>query len=65
MLGALSLVVVLGSVLEAGWLTLPASAPAAGAADVLLFVVANLAMAALIAGGFLRTFAWCAARRAA
>lgn len=65
MLRLLSIVVVLGSVLEAGWLTLPAAAPVAGWADVVLFAFANLAMAALIAGGFVRAFAWRAARRPA
>lgn len=57
MLRVLSAVVVLGSVLEAGWLTLPASAPAAGWAEVALFAFANVAMAALIGGGFLRALA--------
>lgn len=65
MLRILSVAVVLGSVLEAAWLTLPASQPAATAADVVLFAFANIAMAALIAGGFLRTFAWRMARRPA
>ena len=58
MLRTLSIAVVLGSVLESAWLTLPAAAPSAGAAEVVLFAFANLAMAALLAGGFLRAFAW-------
>jgi hypothetical protein len=58
-LGAL---VVLGSVLETGWLTLPAAPPAAGPAEVALFAFVNLAMAALIGGAFVRAFAWRTAR---
>jgi hypothetical protein len=65
MLRLLSLAVVAGSVLESGWLTLPAAAPSAGAADIVLFLFANLAMAALTAGLFPRAFEWRAARRPA
>jgi hypothetical protein len=65
MLRWLSIAVVAGSVLEAGWLTLPAAAPREDAADVVLFLVANVAMAALTAGLFVRAFAWRAERRAA
>lgn len=65
MLRLLSIAVVAGSVLEAGWLTLPAAAPPAGVGGVVLFLLANLAMAALTAGLFLRAFAWRAARRPA
>jgi hypothetical protein len=65
MLRLLSIAVVAGSVLEAGWLTLPAAAPPESAADVVLFLFANLAMAALTAGLFPRAFAWRARRRAA
>ena len=65
MLRILSIVVVLGSVLECGWLALPAAAPAVRAGDVALFLFANVAMAALVGGGFVRTFAWRMARRPA
>jgi hypothetical protein len=65
MLRRLSLAIIAGSVLELAWLTLPAAPPAAGPAAVALFGFANLAMAALIAGGFIRAFAWRAARRPA
>jgi hypothetical protein len=65
MLRLLSLAVVAGSVLESGWLTLPAAAPSAGAADIVLFLFANLAMAALTAGLFPRAFEWRTARRPA
>jgi hypothetical protein len=61
----LSMAVVLGSVLELGWLTLPASPPAAGWEAVALFIFANIAMAALTAGAFVRSFAWRLARRPA
>jgi len=65
MLRLLSIAVVAGSVLEAGWLTLPAAAPPESAADVVLFLFANLAMAGLTVGLFPRAFAWRAQRRAA
>jgi hypothetical protein len=65
MLRLMSIAVVAGSVLEAGWLTLPAAAPPESVADVALFLFANLAMAALTAGLFPRAFAWRAARRPA
>jgi hypothetical protein len=61
----LCVAVILGSVLEAAWLTLPATtfAGAATILDVALFAFANLAMAALVAGAFMRAFAWRAARK--
>jgi hypothetical protein len=61
----LSLTVVAGSVLEAAWLALPAAEPTADGADVVLFLAANVAMAALLGGGFRRAFAWRAVRRPA
>jgi hypothetical protein len=63
MLRILSVAVVLGSVLESAWLTLPAARPAATALDVVLFAFANIAMAGLVAGCFLRAFAWRVTRR--
>ena len=63
---ALCGLVVLGSVLEAAWLTLPAAGTGpAGPAEIVLFVFASLGMAALVGGGFLRAFAWRTARRPA
>ncbi|HEY3951075.1 hypothetical protein [Phenylobacterium sp.] len=67
MLLALSAAILFGSVLEAAWLTLPATdfPHPSTATDIALFAFANLAMAALTAGGFLRAFAWRAARKPA
>jgi hypothetical protein len=67
MLMALSVAVVLGSVLETAWLALPAgdSAQAPSIADLVLYAFANLAMASLVAGAFVRVFAWRLERRPA
>ena len=61
---ALSVVVILGSVLEVAWLALPKSAPNSGVTtmEVAIFVAANLVMAALMVGGLGRAQAWRDAR---